>query len=791
MTRDFTVVDTATPGEWEAWTRENVVLTDEGVELARAAAPTFVAPVRRWTEAFASARPIDIDVTVTGDEYVLTADGRLFRAVCGSDSFRPVRCEDLRSDGKSPTGLCVAGDSLYVVGTRRVAATDDESTDDGVERLRTLGYVHSLSVHSLQTRWVLTGDEWAADDDAPGTTEGFVEPTRVVNGPDETVYVLDRGSDTDRGFVARVSERAEVNHLVRELRAPVDLAVTADGAIAVLVGGDSEAALFGWYPDGSEPDGDAVELPVASATSIEWLGDGAFVLGVGPDAPSEKTLYRYDPETNAADPLTSYKHSCVRLRRGPWGAVDPQLYAIDGAEGVVWVLDPAETVEIVGGAYVGRLTTRYDFGALDADWYRLALELGTQPPGTRVVLRYAATNADAVPGDPEGEGDGVAEGGVDGPSEDGGGGSEDADGMGDADGPVSICEPSDDADDEPDPVWATADSGYPNHVLVEPNGRRYLWVRLELHGDRFHTPRVDRLKLSVTHDSYLDYLPAIYETDEESADFLARYLTVFEDTYADIDHHVATLTEYFDPESVPSSHLSWLGSWLSVAEDDAWSDWSRRELVAQAPNLFRERGTRRGLRRLLDIFLGGIPVESGAESPTGAGEAVGVGRPAEPRVSGGEGDEAGHGHFVWLLEYWDVADVADADSDCDAAEGSCEALRAERASGDDAESPFDAVLCCPQEFVVLVGPTVDADARAAIRRLVEAQQPAHAVGRTVHLRPWSRLGGHVLLGVNSRLPDPSFTVAESNLGWDSVVGTAESDAELGWQSRLGSDFELS
>lgn len=103
--------------------------------------------------------------------------------------------------------------------------------------------------------------------------------------------------------------------------------------------------------------------------------------------------------------------------------------------------------------------------------------------------------------------------------------------------------------------------------------------------------------------SYLKHLPAMYREDE----FMGRFLLIFESVLKPIERTVENLPLYFDPLITPEEVLPWLASWVDVALDPRWPEERRRELVKSAVELYRWRGTRRGLTEYLRIYTGRKP----------------------------------------------------------------------------------------------------------------------------------------------------------------------------------------
>jgi phage tail-like protein len=71
---------------------------------------------------------------------------------------------------------------------------------------------------------------------------------------------------------------------------------------------------------------------------------------------------------------------------------------------------------------------------------------------------------------------------------------------------------------------------------------------------------------------------------------------------------------YFDPRTCPAPFLQWLADWLGVnVVGQALEEGRLRSLVGEAVELYRWRGTRYGLTRLIEICTGVTPVI--AEAP--------------------------------------------------------------------------------------------------------------------------------------------------------------------------------
>lgn len=102
---------------------------------------------------------------------------------------------------------------------------------------------------------------------------------------------------------------------------------------------------------------------------------------------------------------------------------------------------------------------------------------------------------------------------------------------------------------------------------------------------------------------YLNNLPVVFQDN----DFLGRFLLIFETIWEPLEQRHDHIAMYFNPYTASESHLPWLASWLDIAFNSHWPEARRRALVAEAMDLYRWRGTRYGLTRMIEVCTGLIP----------------------------------------------------------------------------------------------------------------------------------------------------------------------------------------
>ena len=100
------------------------------------------------------------------------------------------------------------------------------------------------------------------------------------------------------------------------------------------------------------------------------------------------------------------------------------------------------------------------------------------------------------------------------------------------------------------------------------------------------------------HSLYLDFLPEIYR----EVDFIGRLLKIFEQAFEPDVQALDVLWAYLDPLLTPEAILPFLAHWVGWPLTPALSLYRQRYLISQAMELYRWRGTKRGLRLYLHLF---------------------------------------------------------------------------------------------------------------------------------------------------------------------------------------------
>lgn len=274
----------------------------------------------------------------------------------------------------------------------------------------------------------------------------------------------------------------------------------------------------------------------------------------------------------------------------------------------------------------------------------------------------------------------------------------------------------------------------PRDALIRAQGR-YLWLKIEWSGSDKKSPLLRRLRVYYPRRSYLEYLPAVYQQDDRSRDFMERYLSLFGTFFDEMEETIDHLARYFDVDSSSGNLLRWLATWLGIAADERWTDEEIRALMKRSPELFQKRGTRAGLEAMIEIFTGQKP------------------------------------YIVEFFQYKNLIEQADIKS------------YMEQLYGLD-----------PYRFVVLLKPdAIRSEAhRQIVQRIIEEEKPAFAEAELVVLEPRIYMGTHSYLGINTFLSEPSVLVLDdkSSMPYNTVLIDIDRNNRIGLHTRLGLDSGL-
>ena len=262
---------------------------------------------------------------------------------------------------------------------------------------------------------------------------------------------------------------------------------------------------------------------------------------------------------------------------------------------------------------------------------------------------------------------------------------------------------------------------------------RYLVVKITLQSDPMgeDTPQFEKLKVYFPKETYLQYLPGIYQEDAQSKELMQRYLSVFQTLMEGIEEKIENSHLLIDPQTSPNSEfLNWLSLWLGLKREKNWSDAQWSELLGKAMYFFKRRGTRAGLSELIELYT---QVSDKDKKPI-------------------------------IIEPFQVQ---------------CE----------EGKKIFDLEK---YTFCVIFKPNVlkNEEKLAAVKRIVKLWKPAHTEGKVVVLKEKMVLGSILYLGINTALQEEPFILGEAALSIDTKLADIEVNAQIQSHARLGIDTQI-
>lgn len=283
-------------------------------------------------------------------------------------------------------------------------------------------------------------------------------------------------------------------------------------------------------------------------------------------------------------------------------------------------------------------------------------------------------------------------------------------------------------------LWSKPIVNPKDALLFQAEGR-YLWLRIELIGSELKSPTIHRLRVYFPRTSYLEYLPAVYQQDERSRDFLERYLSLLGTFLEETEETINDISRYFDPDAVSGEYLRWLGTWLGIADEGRWTQSQLRELIRLAPQLYKKRGTRFAIETWVRLFTGETP---------------------------------------YIIEYHEWKQFND--------------------NAQLKKALSELYGKNPHSFCVLVKPHCiqSEEQRNVLQQLIEEEKPAYTEAKLVILQPWMYMDMHTYLGINTYLSEPTVLHLDeqSSLPYNTVIVDLNRDRRLDIHTRLGLDSEL-
>ncbi|MCR5790496.1 MAG: phage tail protein [Lachnospiraceae bacterium] len=143
----------------------------------------------------------------------------------------------------------------------------------------------------------------------------------------------------------------------------------------------------------------------------------------------------------------------------------------------------------------------------------------------------------------------------------------------------------------------------PDCLLYDLNGR-FLFIAFEVTGQDSLT--LSDIVVDSVGDNFMATFPEVYR---ERNSFFHRYMSIFSSIYNDFQREIDSMYQILDLETCSEEQLIVYGEWLGITlREGLLPVHITRQLVREAYELNRMKGTRAAIERVLTIILGEKPV---------------------------------------------------------------------------------------------------------------------------------------------------------------------------------------
>jgi len=345
----------------------------------------------------------------------------------------------------------------------------------------------------------------------------------------------------------------------------------------------------------------------------------------------------------------------------------------------------------------------------------------------------------------------------------------------------------------PTDIWRAAPMDAVDFLVIHQPAT-FLWIGGVMQGDEKSSPALSQIRLDYDHEGWIRYLPAIYRRNDVPDTRLERSLAVFESLLAGVQSEIDDLPRLFDawatPDQTPNSWLDWLSTWVAFELDENWESIKRRKALANAFNLLGKRGTVRGLKDFISLYVGENAVidEPAAHASLWLlSEDVVSGDLANPDERQDETTGAGSclGFNTMLLAGQPDGAILDSTAFID---------ESALIDASDYGAPLFEDLA--HRFCVHV-PAADVaspESMESLRRIIDQEKPAHTTYQICITKPLMRVGAQARLGVDAIVggPLPELVLdAQLGLGVETAIAapfgpgkTISANSRVGIGTRL-------
>jgi phage tail-like protein len=501
------------------------------------------------------------------------------------------------------------------------------------------------------------------------------------------------------------------------LQAPTRIAVSSDGRVAVVDAGTKTVFVF--WPGHARP-WNSTEVKEPRAVAFDkagrlYVGDNIGLVHVFEAAESKPGKYELAGAGDTGEPGEII--DLAWMEKLGLIAIIHEI-SEEGVRVRLWTINPAG-----GFAAEGTFTTKPIDSEIDnCQWHRILLDADLPPQASLEIESSTSNNKDTAP-----------------------------------DWKRCLLAAGDEPPDDPSTKIRKAE---PPDCLVQSGPGKFLRLRLTFKSNGIASPQVRSLKTFYPRDSYLQYLPSVFQEDEESREFLERFLSIFQTEFDGFDRRIDAFWQLFDPDSVPEAHFPWLASWLGllVLTESGW-DWEKkRKMLTTAIADYQRRGTIDGVQKAVADYTG-MPWTSVLEHfKLRRWPALSIAAPLDGTVP------------LWSRDFYQRLQ-----------ESTYSQVGFFRLTGapEPALEPLD---WGAHRFTIFFPTNPDriAEDREKVARVVEREKPAHTTAELCPVLPRFRIGVQAMIGFDTMVGDPGHLVLNQNatLGYDTMLSCTPAEKQL-------------
>ena len=152
------------------------------------------------------------------------------------------------------------------------------------------------------------------------------------------------------------------------------------------------------------------------------------------------------------------------------------------------------------------------------------------------------------------------------------------------------------------------DATDPESMLLHQVKGRYFWFMAEIYCLEGQAAGIGNIMIYFPKQTWIKYLPEVYDREPENDTFLERYLSIFQTLYDHLSREIDEIPRRLDTEATDIQTLKWMAQWLGIQNVQLWTPEQLRYLVNHGIDLYSRRGTKEGIRDFIELYTGEPPL---------------------------------------------------------------------------------------------------------------------------------------------------------------------------------------